>query len=162
MPLMTDVRQQVVAGVIPPEQDEALVREAWPSVVVFGPIATLGKLMMRSIVLAPLAWMLLLPFYFKKVLPFLATRYTITNRRVMRQRGLRPKPVAEVALADIDDVRVTDEDPFYRAGTVEVISKGEVKLRLRGVPGPHAFRHAILNACTAWAGKKFEKFVPAK
>ena len=52
---------------------------------------------------------------------------------------------------------------FYRTANLEIISKDRVALVLRGVPGPEAFRHAILNACKAWVPGKaaMEGFVPA-
>jgi hypothetical protein len=166
MPSLSDVRQQAVTGVVPPQTAEAVIRTAWPAVTTAAPVAALGKAMMRTIVLAPVAWMMLAPFYFKKILPFVAKRYTLTNRRLMIQRGLKPKPSREVLLAEIDEVRIPPEsvDKFYRAGTLEIVSKGEVRMRLRGVPEPEAFRHAVLNACMAWVPGKaaaWMKFTPA-
>jgi hypothetical protein len=167
MPSLSDVRHQAVTGLVPPQTAEAIIRVAWPAVTAAVPVAALGKAMMRTIILAPLAWMMLAPFYFKKILPFIARRYTLTNRRLMIQRGLKPKPVHEIALADIDEVRIPPEsvDSFYRAGTLEIVSKGAVRLTLPGVPEPEAFRHAVINACMAWVPGKaaaWLKFIPAK
>jgi hypothetical protein len=120
---------------------------------------------MGTIVLAPLAWLLLAPAYFKKVLPILGRRYTLTNRRLMIQRGWVRKVVQEVALADIDDVRVHADgnSAFYRAATLEIISKDQVVMKLPGVKDPESFRHAIVNAYKAWVpGKAVTgNFVPA-
>ncbi|MBY0527113.1 MAG: PH domain-containing protein [Gemmataceae bacterium] len=167
MSSMVDVRKQAVTGLVPPQQGEALIRVAWPAVTAIPPVATLGRKLICSIILAPLGWGLMLPFYFKKILPFIATRYTLTNRRIMIQRGLKPKASAEVALTDIDEVRVIPDgnSEFFRASTVEVLSKGQVKLTLPGVPEPEAFKHAIVNACMAWVPgreKTWLTFVPAK
>jgi hypothetical protein len=167
MPSLSDVRHQAVTGLVPPQTAEALIRVAWPAVTTAAPVAKLAKAMMFTIILAPLAWLMLAPFYFKKILPFVATRYTLTNRRVMIQRGLRPQSVSEIALAEIDEVRIPPEmvDTFYRAGTLEIVSKGQVRLTLPGVPEPEAFRHAIQNACMAWVPGKaaaWLKFIPAK
>lgn len=167
MPSLSDVRHQAVTGVVPPQTAEAIIRVAWPAVTAAVPVAALGKALMRTIILAPLAWLMLAPFYFKKILPFLAKRYTLTNRRLMIQRGLKSKPGREIALADIDEVRIPPDsvDTFYRAGTLEIISKGQVRLTLRGVPEPEAFRHAVINACMAWVPGKaaaWLKFIPAK
>jgi hypothetical protein len=166
---MIDVRQQAVTGLVPPQQGEARIREVWPSVAATcAPAASLGRRLMLSRVGAPLGWFLLLPVYFWKILPFLAKRYTLTNRRVMVQKGLRPAPVQEVPLSEIEDVRVVTDDnsAFYRAGTLEVVAKGgRVALTLPGVPEPESFRQAILNACRAWAptGSTVPKpaFIPA-
>jgi hypothetical protein len=167
MPSLSDVRRQAVTGVVPPQTAEAKIRVAWPAVTTAVPVAKLGKTLMCTIILAPLAWLLLAPFYFKKILPFAATRYTLTNRRLMIQRGLRPRPVSEIALAEIDEVRIPPEsvDTFYRAGTLEIVSKGQVRLTLPGVPEPEAFRHAVINSCMAWVPGKaaaWMKFIPAK
>jgi hypothetical protein len=154
---MTVDRKQPVPGVMPPQLGEAIIREVWPSVTGAQPaLAALCEKMQRSIVLAPLAWLLLAPLYFVKILPFLARRYTLTNRRLMVQRGLKPVPSEEVALADIDDVRLVSGSAsgFYRSGTLEVLAGGQVKMTLRGVPEPESFRHAVLNACRAWAPRK--------
>jgi hypothetical protein len=161
-----DMRYQVVSGVLPPEMGEALIRQAFPSVAAIPAAATLGRQLMLSKVGAPLAWLMLAPLYFKKILPFLATRYRLTNRRVMICRGLKPQPVQEVRLADIDDVRVVHDanSAFYRAGNLEIVSGGRVALTLPGVPEADSFRIAILNACKAWVpGKKLPgfEFVPA-
>jgi hypothetical protein len=122
---------------------------------------------MFTYILAPLSWLLMAPFYFKKILPFLALRYTLTNRRLMIMRGLKPAPTQEIPLADIDEVRIVKDanTPFFGAANLEIVSNGKVALTLRGVPGPEAFKHAILNACMAWVpGKaaRWLQFVPAK
>jgi hypothetical protein len=166
MASMTDRRKQAVAGLTPPQLDEAKIRDAWPSVAAYPRIAGLGRfLMKRTFVLAPLAWLILALPYFLKVLPGMARRYTLTNRRLMLQHGIRPQPAAEVPLADIDEIRICEDanSAFFRAATLEVLSKGQVVLRLPGVPNPEAFRHAILNACRAWVPGKAaaEKFIPA-
>ena len=157
-----------VTGVTPPALKEALIRVAWPSVAAIPPVASLGRILILSIALAPLGWFLMLPFYFRKILPFVGTRYSLTNRRLMIQRGLRAKTASqEIALADIDDV-VLHKDAnsyFFRSGNLDIISKGQVRMKLAGVPEPEAFRHAILNACMAWvpdAAKKWVHFIPAK
>jgi hypothetical protein len=148
---------QVVTGVVPPQVAEAIIRTAWPSVVeASAPLANVGRTLTRTRILAPLAWLLMAPLYFKKILPFLAKRYTLTNRRVMIQRGLKPKPKQEVALADIDDVRLVESsyNPFYRAGDLEIVGGGQVKLKLVGVPDPESFRRSILAALRAWVPGK--------
>src|SRR5262249_28261346 len=141
---MPDVRKQVIAGVVPPDVDEARIREAWPSVARSPGLASLGRALTGTIVLAPLAGMLMAVGYFGKILPFLARRYTLTNRRVMIRHGLKGKPGQEVKLGDIDDVRVkTDANSdFFRAADLEILSNGQVVLTLRGVPEPEGFRQA--------------------
>jgi Bacterial PH domain len=161
---MPDVRKQVITGVVPPEVDEARIREAWPSVARSPGMASLGRVLTGTIVLAPLAWLIMALGYFGKILPFAARRYTLTNRRLMVRHGLKGKPGQQVNLADIDEVRVkTDANSdFFRAADLEIISNGQVALTLRGVPEPEGFRQAILNACNAWVpGRKRGPFIPA-
>jgi hypothetical protein len=162
---MSNRRQQVVTGLVPPLLGEAKIREAWPSVAAFPAVATLGRKLMQTIVLAPLGWLVLIVPYFLKVLPGFARRYTLTNRRLMIRRGLKAIPSHEVPLAEIEDVRIREDHntPFFRAATLEILSKGRVVLTLPGVPGPEAFRHAILNAAQAWVPGKAAtgQFIPA-
>src|SRR5438132_10933069 len=153
---MTDRRNQIVAGLVPPQLDEAVIRIVWPSVAAFPGLASLGRGLMRSVILAPLGWLLLAPAYFLKVLPGFGRRFVLTNRRLMFQKCLRFQPLEEVALADIDEVRVHKDanSDFYGSANLEIVSKERVVLTLRGVPGPESFRHAILNACKAWVPGK--------
>jgi hypothetical protein len=160
-----------ITGVTPPALGEALIRECRPTVLAGGGgVPALARKLMRSIVLAPLGWLLLLPAFLKKITPGICRRYTLTNRRLMIQRGMRPdpaRPVEAVALADIDEVRLEQGsyDPFYFSGTLEVLSGGQVKMRLPGVPEPEGFRQAVINACVVWGGegraKKFLGWQPA-
>jgi hypothetical protein len=161
---MPDVRKQAIAGVVPPEVAEARIREAWPSVARAPGMATLGRVLTRTIVLAPLAWGIMSLGYFGKLLPFVARRYTLTNRRLMVRHGIKGKPGQEVKLADIEEVRVkTDANSdFFRAADLEIVSNGQVVMTLRGVPEPEGFRQAILNACNAWVpDRKRGPFIPA-
>lgn len=157
---------QSVTGVTPPELGEARIREAWPSVAQAPGLASLGRALTRTIILAPLAWLLMSAMYFGKLLPFVAKRYRVTNRRLMILRGLKGKPVKEIPLADIEEVRIVNDanSDFFRAATLEILgSGGQVLMRLPGVPEADSFRHAILNARNAWVPGKAASipFVPA-
>jgi hypothetical protein len=185
--------RQAVAGLMPPQLGEAMIREVWPSVLAYahGPSKAAAALM-RTIILAPFGWLILglgvfpiavgladvtllvLPPGWLLLIPAfrrkfgrsfqVCRRYTLTNRRLMIRKGLRPSTREEVPLSDIDDVRVVPEslDAFYRAGDLEVISKGQVVIKLPGVPEPESFRHSILNAVKAWVPEKAKgPWVPA-
>jgi hypothetical protein len=151
-----DIRDQAVTGVTPPQVAEAKIREAYPSVARAAGLAALGKKLTRTIVLAPLAWLLMSAAYFGKLLPIAMTRYTLTNRRLMIRKGWKGVPRQEVPLADIDEIRlVTDANSdFFRAANLEIVHQGRVVLTLLGVPDPESFRHAILNAANAWVPGK--------
>jgi hypothetical protein len=101
--------------------------------------------------------------YFGKVLPFLGCRYSLTNRRLMIRHGWTQKVVKEIPLGKIDEVRIQEDanSPFFRAATLEIISDGQVALRLPGVPGPEGFRHAIVDARNAWAPRISTPVAPA-
>src|SRR5687768_7695572 len=133
-----NIRQQAVTGVISPETAEARIREVWPSVARSRGLAALGKALTRTIILAPLGWLIMSAAYFGKLLPIAMTRYAVTNRRVMIRKGWKGTPIKEVTLAQIDDVRLVPEsvDDFFRAADLEIISQGQVVLTLPGVPDP--------------------------
>lgn len=156
-----------VTGVMPPQLGEAMIREVRPSLVEASAALTgLAEMLMRSIILAPLGWLLLAPLFARKLMPFLPKRYTLTNRQLMIQRGLRPHPVESIPLSDIEEVRCdpSSYNTFYRCGILEIVSHGQVRMRLLGVPAPEAFRVAIINACGAWVpgkSKTFQPFIPA-
>ena len=151
---MTNRRQQAVTGLIPPESDEAVIRTLWPTVAVYSGAASIGRILTNTIVLAPLAWLLLAGPFFLRVLPFIARPYTLTNRRLMIQKGTRLFPKQEIPLAEIDDVRVVEDSNsfFYRSANLEIISNGHVVMTLRAVPSAESFfnlHFTILLPCSA-------------
>ena len=152
----TKYMKQAVTGVVPPELGEGMIRQVLPSVTDMPGLAALCEKLMRTIVLAPVAWLILAWPYFKKIMPVTAKRYTLTNRRLMVRSGWKEKPTQEIPLADIDDVRIEEGSysHFYRSGTLEIVAKGQLALHLRGVPEPESFRRAILNARIAWVPKR--------
>ena len=148
---------QAVTGVIPPLLREGMIRSVRPTVLgQSAGLALLAKKLIQTYVLAPVGIFLLGPLFALKFAPFVSKRYTLTNRRLMIQHGLKPSTVKEVLLADIDEVRLDSAsvDPFYISGTLEIVSKGQVVLTLPGVPEPEGFRHAIINTVKAWSPGK--------
>lgn len=150
---------QAMTEVASPQLREAIIRDVWPSVAAHPGPAGLARATYRTIVLAPLGWLILAPFYFAKLLAIvpglsgLATRYRLTNRRLMICKGLRPVADKEVPLDRIKDVKlVTDgNSEFFLSGTLQVLdANGQVQLSLPGVPEPESVRHAILQAAAAW------------
>lgn len=90
------------------------------------------------------------PAYVVRVLnPFGILRYTLTNRRLRLDRGTQKSTVRYVALEDIDDVRVRNYMKFTRTGDLEIVSKGEVMLRMVGIQDPEPVRRTILDAVKA-------------
>src|SRR5262249_12876283 len=155
--------KQAVTGLMPPALGEAIIRSTWPSLTdVSAAVTGLASLCFRTILLARFGWLLLLPLFVLRIAPFRAKRYTLTNRRLMIQRGLKPKPKQEVKLEDIDEVRLEEGSysGFYHSGTLLIVSKDQVVMKLTGVPEPEGFRHAIVNAVAAWVPSKSSKVLP--
>jgi hypothetical protein len=156
--------RQAVTGLTAPQTGEAIIREIRPSVSAHPAVSGLAQTLTGTLILAPLAWLLLAPLFVMKYLPFVSRRYTLTNRRLMIQCGLKPCPIQEIALADIDEVRVipASNNAFYRSGTLEILSHDKVVMHLPGVAQPEGFRHAILNAYRAWSPNHANlPFIPA-
>jgi hypothetical protein len=155
MASLVEIHKQIVTGLVPPQTGEAMIRSTFPSVAATSSIAGLGRALMRTIILAPVGWLIMALPYFGKVLPFLGRRYSLTNRRLMIRHGWTQKIAQEVPLSKIDEVRIVEDSnsPFFRAATLEIISDGQTVLTLPGVPEPEGFRHAIVDARNAWAPK---------
>jgi len=80
-----------------------------------------------------------------------------------RGQELDPTAVAE-AVGKLEEMvgQPVESSVLYRAGTLEVLSKGKVVLTLPGVPEPESFRHSIIDAYKAWVpGKANTPIVPA-
>ena len=129
---MTEVRSQIVTGLVPPVTGEAMIRQVFPSVAAWSGIASLGRALMRTIVLAPLGWLIMALPYFGKVLPIIGSRYSLTNRRLMIRHGWTQKIAKEIPLGQIDEVRIIEDanSPFFRAATLEIVSNGQVAMKL--------------------------------
>jgi Bacterial PH domain len=142
------------------------IREIWPTVMRVPAIANLGKLLNNTIILAPLGWLIMSAVYFGKVLPFIAVRYRLTDKRIMILSGWKGAISEQVALADIDDVQLDPAtiDQFFRSADLKVISHGQVAMTLTAVPDAESFRHAILDARNAWVPGKAKQlpFIAAK
>jgi hypothetical protein len=133
---------------------EGRIREAWPSITAVNPMfGGLGMKLVQTYFLAPIGWLLLLPAFLQKFAPWICARYTLTNKRLMIQRGWMPSPTQEVKLEDITGVRLDEKsiDPFLVIGTLEILGKnGEVVMTMTGVPEPNGFKEAVLNAVRAY------------
>jgi hypothetical protein len=159
MPVLADVQNQAVTGVTPPQIGEAIIRDVWPSVAAHPGPAGLARACYRTSILAPIGWLVLAPFYFMKLLAVVpglsgfATRYRLTNRRLMVCKGMRPVPEKQVPLDRIKDVKLVKDSnsDFFVAGNLEIIDvNGQTVLSLPGVMEPESLRHAILQAAAAW------------
>ena len=60
--------RQAVAGVVPPQLREALIREAFPTVAgLSAGGASLAKTLMRTLILAPLGFLLVAPLFYNRI-----------------------------------------------------------------------------------------------
>ena len=159
---------QPIAGVSPAEVKEVTVMTIWPSVAKYGIGRTLGLalawrwpdiyIFRLGNLIALLAIPLALPLFFLRIAPGIGTRYRLTNRRIIVERGLTSKEDKWVDLDRFDriDIEVLPGQAWYHAGDL-VFKLGNVEtFRLEGVSRPQAFRATCLKSHMAHAGvKKF-------
>ena len=150
------VRQQTIAGVVPPHTAEATVMTVWPSVASTGVGRALGRIYrirdgFGPISIGRLALLATIPvglaIYLSMRLPWAIRRYRLTNRRVTIERGVGGEVVQFVDLDRFDaiDVIVEPGQEWYAAGDL-VFRRGQVEtLRLPGVSRPESFRRTCLE-----------------
>ncbi len=143
---------------IPPEPAETKAMTVWPSIAATAPgrlvgrmaairagagrFFTLGKLMAVATIpvsLAVFAWQLL---------PCVCRRYTLTDRRVIIQKGIRAVDAESVDLDAFDaiEVAVLPGQQWFHAGDLVFKQSGSEVLRLPGVARPEVFRQTCLKA----------------
>jgi hypothetical protein len=155
---------QPIAGVTPAEMKEVTVMTVWPSVAKYG----LGSLLGQAYAfrwpdiyifrLGNLIALLFIPvsllLFFLRIAPGIGTRYRLTNRRVIVERGLTGKEDKAVDLDRFDSIAI-DVQPgqaWYDAGDL-VFRNGNVEtFRLEGVSRPAAFRETCLKSQMAHTG----------
>lgn len=155
-----------IAGVVPAETREVTVMTVWPSNASFG----LGRLLGQAYaitwpdiyifrlgnLLALLSIPIALVLFFMRIAPGIGTRYRLTNRRIIVERGLTGVPDKAVDLDRFDaiDVEVQPGQAWYVAGDL-VFRLGNVEtFRLEGVSRPEAFRQTCLKGHLAHKGVK--------
>ena len=177
-----DTLPQPIAGVSPPELRETTVMTVWPSMAGTGIGRWLGRLYQIrwgwgvftvGHLIALLAIPLSLIIFFHKfivavlqaipgigrlarAIPGVAKRYTLTNRRVVIQAGLRPDDESWVDLDHFDsiEVEVLPGQEWYPAGDLVFKNGPIVTFRLPGVLRPQTFRRTCLKARQGYVGVK--------
>jgi len=111
----------------------------------WGRVFTLGTLL--AVVTVPIS----LAVFAWQLMPFVARRYRLTNRRVVIQKGLSAVDEADVGLDEFDaiDVEILPGQESFHAGDLVFRRQGEEVFRLRGVSRPEPLREACLKARTA-------------
>lgn len=159
--------QSAIAGVAPAQESEVPIMAVFPSLAVtglgellgriyscdvgfaIGPIKlTIGKLAMAAFI--PVA----LGLYALGIAPFVCTRYVLTNRRVMVQRGWACKPERWVHFSRFNAIELEQSagQAWYRSADL-VFRNGKTEtFRLHSVPHAAAFRSTILKARMGYVG----------
>jgi hypothetical protein len=97
-----------------------------------------------------------LVLYFVRIAPGIGTRYRLTNRRIIVERGLTSQEDKAVDLDRFDriDIDVLPGEAWYHAGDL-VFKLGNVEtFRLEGVSRPATFRETCLKSRLAHATVK--------
>lgn len=156
--------KQAIAGVSPSSVGETTVMTVWPANAAFSLgrfLGTLYDIQWPGIYIFRLGHLLALAsiplaiaLYFWKVLPYVGTRYRVTNRRVIVQRGLMGVDEKWVDLDRFDaiDVVVRPGQSWYNAGDL-VFRRGDTEtFRLAGVSRPESFRAICMKSHQAYVG----------
>ena len=111
----------------------------------FGTILTQGVLL--SVVTLPIS----LAVYAWQLMPFVARRYRLTDRRIVIQRGLTPIEHASIAYEGFDalEVETLPGQAWLHAGELVFRRDGQEVFRLSGVSRPKIFRQVCLDAQNA-------------
>jgi hypothetical protein len=158
------IPSQPIAGVSPAQIKEVTVMTVWPSVAKFGLGRALGSLFAirwpevyifrLGNLIALLSIPIALVLFFMRIAPGIGTRYRLTNRRIIVERGLTGVEDKAVDLDRFDTVTidVLPGQAWYNAGDL-VFRLGNVEtFRLEGVSRPAAFRETCLKSHMAHAG----------
>jgi hypothetical protein len=152
---------QPIAGVTPAETREVTIMVVYPTLGasplgrVIGQLCrlqigigffTLGKLM--ALLLIPPA----IGLFAFTLMPFVLTRYRLTNRRVAVQRGWTAVDERWVDFDRFDtiEVEVLPGQQWYPAGDLVFLNGSIETFRLQGVSRPETFRHTCLEARRAF------------
>ncbi len=111
----------------------------------FGTTLTLGVLL--SVITLPIS----MAVYAWQLMPFVARRYRLTDRRIVVQRGLTPVEGASITYDQFDEIEVQTlpGQAWLHAGELVFRRDGQEVFRLSGVCRPEVFRRVCLEAQNA-------------
>ncbi len=156
---------QPIAGVAPPELKETTIAIVWPSIAAYPSGRFLGGLYSirlgfyivrvgNFLALASIPHALAL--YFWKLLPWVGSRYRLTNKRLIVERGMKYLEEKSVELdrySEIDIV-VQPGQAWFHAGDLIFRHDNVETFRLEGVSRPESFRQICLKAQRGYVGVK--------
>ena len=146
---MSNLKSQAIAGVSAGSENQLMTK--WPSIAALGLGRFLGQLMAS----VPIRFLLALPvgapvgvllYFVQKVT---GERFTITNKSVQRWTGLGGRMIQRIELSDIAKIEVRQQSgqAFYNASDLLLLNaKGDVAMRLEGLPHAEIFRENITKA----------------
>jgi len=108
---------------------------------------TLGKLL--AVLTIPLS----LGVFCWQLLPYVARRYRITDRRIVTEKGLSGVPDGSIGLDEFDEIRIEElpGQAWLHAGEVAYLREGREVFRLSGVSRPDVYRRVCLETKTSLA-----------
>ncbi len=161
--MTTLTMNQPIAGVTSPETREVTVMTVFPTLGAFASGRLIGRLCgiqagVGFFTIGKLMALLLIPvaigLFVFSLLPGVITRYRLTNRRVVVQRGVKPVDDRWVDFDRFDtiEVEVLPGQEWFPAGDL-IFRNGAVEtFRLAGVSRPETFRHTCLAARRGYLG----------
>lgn len=128
-----------------PFQGERTIAEFWPSLNQSNASNTVAANLPLG-----LGVLVYIPAYVAKAANiFSAVRYTLTNRRLRLDKGVRKATAQYVLLEQIQDIGIKNENSFTRTGDLEILVNGRVEMTLVGVRDPKPASQTILDAVHA-------------
>jgi len=165
--------KQAIAGLTPADVEEVAVVTAWPSIAAYRFGRFLGSLcgiQFPGVYIFRLgnlfALISILPaifLYFYKLFPRVGTRYCLTNRRIVVQKGMRAMDDRAIELDDraikLDEfdsieVDVLPGQQWFHAGDLVFMRDSAEVFRLQGVSRPAALRQSCMKSRMAFVGVK--------
>ena len=158
--------KQAIAGVAPPESGEVTIMTVWPSIAITGLGRFLGRRFesragIGNILTLGNVWKIAtipvtLGLFFFLLAPGFNRRYRLTNRRLIIEKGIKPKVESAVSLDDFDaiDLETLPGQEWYPCGEM-IFRKGKVEtFRLSAVPRAESFKQVCLKVHRAHASVK--------
>lgn len=156
-----------ISGVAPAQEAEVNVMTVFPSLAASPIGEALGRIYALEwgipigafrLSIGKLAVLAFIPvsllLYALGIAPFVSRRYSLTNRRVLVQRGWMSVPERWIGFERFDAVDVVQSpgQVWFRAADL-IFRKGKVEtFRLAAVPHADAFRSTILKARNGYVG----------